>query len=166
MRLEARRRGRTGSSPLTGAASVSSARMVLTSVLQQLRAAPAASDKTASFPARPWTAAVRQSAWILMGMPLPAASAAKHSCATTTEVKILHWGPSHVQMTTPPAAYLLTQDHWIRTLSAAHGGPAMSSRRRQREYARYGSPAAPHLRRQRTTGPQRAHAPEAPRARS
>ena len=107
-----------------------------------------------------------QSAWILLGMPLPAASAAKHSCATTAEVKILHWGPSHVQMTTPPAAYLLTQDHWIRTLSAAHGGPAMSSRRRQREYARYGSPAAPHLRRQRTTGPQRAHAPEAPRARS
>ena len=75
--------------------------MVLTSVLQQLRAAPAASDKTASFPARPWTAAVRQSAWILMGMPLPAASAAKHSCATTAEVKILHWGPSHVEMPTP-----------------------------------------------------------------
>ena len=61
--------------------------MVLTSVLQRLRAAPAASDKTASIAARQRTVAVQQSAWILMGMPLPAASAAKHSCATTAEVK-------------------------------------------------------------------------------
>ena len=75
--------------------------MVLASVLQQLRAAPAVSDKTASFPARQRTVAVQESAWILLGMPLPAASAAKHSCATTAEVKISHWGPSHVEMPTP-----------------------------------------------------------------
>ena len=45
--------------------------------------------------------AVHESAWILMGMPLPAATAPKHSCATTAKVKILHWGPSHVEMPTP-----------------------------------------------------------------
>ena len=44
---------------------------------------------------------VHESAWILMGMPLPAVRGAKHSCATTAEVKILHWGPSHVEMPTP-----------------------------------------------------------------
>ena len=75
--------------------------MVLASVLQRLRAAPAAPDKMASIAARPWTAAVQQSAWILLGMPLPAASAAKHSCATTAELKILHWGPFHVEIPSP-----------------------------------------------------------------
>ena len=72
--------------------------MVLASVLQRLRAAPAAPDKMASIAARPWTAAVQQSAWILLGMPLPAASAAKHSCATTAEVKILHWGTAQLDL--------------------------------------------------------------------
>ena len=73
----------------------------------------AASDKTASIAARPWTAAVQQSAWILMGMPLPAASAAKHSCATTAEVKILPYtgdpAPSHVEMptATPPGSRMV-----------------------------------------------------------
>ena len=46
-------------------------------------------------------AAVQQSAWILMGMPLPAATAPKHSCATTAEVKILHWGTAQLEMPTP-----------------------------------------------------------------
>ena len=84
--------------------------MVSTSVLQRLRAAPAASDKAASFPARPWTAAVRESSWHPLGMPLPAASAPKHSCATTAEVKILHWGPSHVEIASP-AVFIL---HYVR----------------------------------------------------
>ena len=75
--------------------------MVLASVLELLRAAPAASDKAASFPARGRTVPVRESSWHPLGMPLPAASAAKHSCATTAEVKILHWGPSHVEKTSP-----------------------------------------------------------------
>ena len=75
--------------------------MVLASVLELLRAAPAASDKTASFPARPWTAVVRQSPWILMGMPLPAANATKHSCATTAEVEILL-----TQLGTPAPAHV------------------------------------------------------------
>ena len=75
--------------------------MVLASALQQLRAAPAASDKTASIDARGRTVPVRESGWHPLGMPLPAVRGAKHSCATTAEVKILHWGPSHVEMTTP-----------------------------------------------------------------
>ena len=75
--------------------------MVLASVLELLRAAPAASNKTTSIRARQRSVAVHESAWILMGMPLPAATAPKHSCATTAEVKILHWGPFHVEMTTP-----------------------------------------------------------------
>ena len=85
--------------------------MVLASVLQRLRAAPAASDKTASFRARPWTAAVHETAWILMGMPLPAANATKHSCATTAEVEILLTqlgtpAPAHVENYKSPAFYL------------------------------------------------------------
>ena len=67
----------------------------------RLRAAPAASDKTASFPARGRTVPVHETAWILMGMPLPAANATKHSCATTAEVKILHWGTAQLEMPTP-----------------------------------------------------------------
>ena len=75
--------------------------MVSTSVLALLRAAPAASDKAASIAARGRTVPVQQSAWILLGMPLPAATAAKHSCATTAEVKILHWGTAQLEMPTP-----------------------------------------------------------------
>ena len=73
----------------------------LSSVLHRLRAAPAASDKAASFPARPWTAAVRESGWHPLGMLLPAVRGAKHSCATTAEVKILHWGTAQLEMPTP-----------------------------------------------------------------
>ena len=62
---------------------------------------PAASDKTTSIRARQRSVAVHESAWILMGMPLPAATAPKHSCATTAKVKILHWGPSHVEIASP-----------------------------------------------------------------
>ena len=75
--------------------------MVLTSVWYRLRAAPAASDKTASFPARVWYGPVQETAWILMGMPLPAGRGTKHSCATTAEVKILHWGTAQLEMPTP-----------------------------------------------------------------
>ena len=42
------------------------------------------------------TYAVHETACILLGMPLPAATAAKHSCARTAEVKILHWGTAPV----------------------------------------------------------------------
>jgi hypothetical protein len=71
------------------------------SVLERLRAAPAASDKAASFPARGRTVPVQESSWHPLGMPLPAVRGAKHSCATTAEVKILHWGPSHVEIPSP-----------------------------------------------------------------
>ena len=75
--------------------------MVLASVLHRLRAAPAASDKTASFPARQRTVAVQESSWRPMGMPAAAGRGAKHSCATTAEVKILHWGTAQLEKTSP-----------------------------------------------------------------
>ena len=80
--------------------------MVLASVLERLRAAPAVSDKAASIAARQRTVAVRESSWHPLGMPLPAVRGAKHSCATTAEVKILHWGTAQLEMTSP-SCYLL-----------------------------------------------------------
>ena len=100
--------------------------MVLASVLQRLRGRPrrplCALTKRASFPAaaRPWTAAVRQCISldsILHSLSHGHAATAyrpqvlrKHSCATTAEVKILHWEYSQLEMPTPPyiAIYLYT----------------------------------------------------------
>ena len=64
--------------------------MVSTSVLHRLRAAPAASDKAASFPARGRTVPVQESSWHPLGMPLPAVRGAKHSCATASLLLFLH----------------------------------------------------------------------------
>ena len=91
--------------------------MVLASVLERLRAAPAASDKAASFPARGRTVPVQESSWHPLGMPLPAVRGAKHSCATTAEVKILHWGPSHVEKTTPTISKVVPAKSKINILN-------------------------------------------------
>ena len=92
--------------------------MVSTSVLALLRAAPAASDKAASIAARGRTVPVQQSAWILLGMPLPAATAAKHSCATTAKVKILHWGTAQLEMTSPYNVLQLSSNLTLNRVNA------------------------------------------------
>ena len=62
--------------------------------------------------------------WILMGMPLPAGRGTKHSCATTAEVKILHWGPSHVEITTPTdGTWYLTWYTYIATTTPVSTAP-------------------------------------------
>ena len=102
LRLESRRRVRTGSSPLTGAASVrlcaSIGRVFCSSPGRHRRALTTRLGFVHGNGALPCT----NPAGVRWACRLRPGEVQNTRCATTAEVKISYWGPSHVEMPTPP----------------------------------------------------------------